>query len=102
MPKVRVTYDLPDEQYEFDLIQKAGKYKSALWELDQHLKKLVKYGDLGFLDKKVLMESHDITLYDDGETPTNELLFERAFLAGVERSRAILWEALVEEGIDLE
>jgi hypothetical protein len=43
MPKATLTFDLPEEQSEFDLANNAGKYYSVLWDLDQYLRNFVKY-----------------------------------------------------------
>jgi hypothetical protein len=43
MPKATLTYNLPEEQIEFDLANNAGKYYSVIWDLDQYLRNFVKY-----------------------------------------------------------
>jgi hypothetical protein len=43
MPKATLTFDLPEEQSEFDLANNASKYYSVLWDLDQYLRNFVKY-----------------------------------------------------------
>jgi hypothetical protein len=35
MPIVTLRFKLPEEQEEFDLASKAGKYSSTLWSIDQ-------------------------------------------------------------------
>ena len=43
MSKATLTFDLPEEQDEFDTVNNAGKYYSVLWDLDQYLRNFVKY-----------------------------------------------------------
>jgi hypothetical protein len=43
MPKATITYDLPEEQDDFDFANNGGKFYSVLWELDQYLRSKVKY-----------------------------------------------------------
>lgn len=43
MPKATLTFNLPEEQSEFDLANNASKYYSVLWDLDQYLRNFVKY-----------------------------------------------------------
>lgn len=43
MPKVTFTFDLPEEQHDFDLATNASKYYSVIWDLDQYLRNKSKY-----------------------------------------------------------
>jgi len=43
MSKGILQFDLPDEQEDFDLAVNAWKYSHVLYEIDQHLRSLVKY-----------------------------------------------------------
>lgn len=45
MPTVTLTYTLPDEQSEFDAAREGGAARSLLWEIDQHLRSLLKHGE---------------------------------------------------------
>jgi hypothetical protein len=45
MPKATLTFNLPEENEEYMTAVHAGDYRSALWELDQHLRSIVKYTD---------------------------------------------------------
>jgi len=38
-------FTLPDEQGEFDAARLGGKALSTLWEIDQHCRALVEYGE---------------------------------------------------------
>ena len=44
MPTVTIRYSLPDEQGEFDAALAGRRALSALWEIDQRLRSLCKYG----------------------------------------------------------
>ena len=44
MPKATLTYDLPDEQGEFDAALAGRKALLALWEIDQRMRSLLKHG----------------------------------------------------------
>lgn len=43
--KATLKYDLPDEQEEFEIAIKSRDYYNQLWEIDQHLRSLLKHGD---------------------------------------------------------
>ena len=43
MPKATLTFNLPEEQDEFDTANNARKYYSVIWDLDQYLRNFVKY-----------------------------------------------------------
>jgi len=43
--KATLTYNLPDEQFEFDAAVKGTKAQSILLEMDEHLRAIIKYED---------------------------------------------------------
>jgi len=45
MPVVTVTYNLPDEQGEYDASRLGREAISALWEIDQVCRSLLKHGE---------------------------------------------------------
>lgn len=45
MPKLTITYTLPDEQAEYDAARLGRQALSVLWEIDQRCRSLVKYGE---------------------------------------------------------
>ena len=45
MPTATLTYNLPDEQGDFDAALAGRKAISALWEIDQQLRSLLKHGE---------------------------------------------------------
>lgn len=44
MPKHIIEFNLPDETEELETTMKAGAYRSALWDFDQHLRSKAKHG----------------------------------------------------------
>lgn len=45
MPNITIKYKLPEERFEFDLANKAEKWYSVLWDLDQYLRNKLKYDE---------------------------------------------------------
>ena len=45
MPKLTITYTLPDEQAEFDAARLGRAALTVLWEIDQHCRSIVKHGE---------------------------------------------------------
>ena len=45
MPTVTLRFRLPDEQAEYDAARLGRDACSALWEIDQHCRSLVKHGE---------------------------------------------------------
>jgi hypothetical protein len=45
MPKATLAFSLPEEQSEFDSAMQGARAKSALWDIDQICRSLVKYGE---------------------------------------------------------
>jgi hypothetical protein len=45
MPTATLRYRLPDEQSEFDAARLGREALATLWEIDQHCRSLVKYGE---------------------------------------------------------
>jgi hypothetical protein len=43
--KAILEFNLPDDDSEFNLANKGGKYYCALWEMDQWLRSKIKYDD---------------------------------------------------------
>ena len=44
--KAKLTFNLPDDQHEFDLAIQGGKMYSALWDISKELRTLWKYEEL--------------------------------------------------------
>ena len=44
MPIAKLEFSLPTEGNEFMLAQKGGTFYSALWEIDQHCRSIIKHG----------------------------------------------------------
>ena len=45
MPQVLIRFRLPEEQSEFDAAIQGGRARSALWDIDQACRSLLKYGE---------------------------------------------------------
>ena len=45
MPTVTLTFNLPDEQHEFDQARLGSAACGCLWDIDQRLRGLLKHGD---------------------------------------------------------
>lgn len=43
--KAKLEFNLPDEQIEFDDAINGGKWKQVVWEIQQFLRKQIKYND---------------------------------------------------------
>jgi len=46
MAKIKMTFNLPEDQTEFDFAIQGGKMYSALWDISQELRTLWKYEEL--------------------------------------------------------
>ena len=44
MSKATLTFDMPEEQVEFDLAYHGSDYHNVLWDLDQELRNWLKHG----------------------------------------------------------
>lgn len=45
MPKATLTFSLPEEQSQFDTAVQGGRARSALWDIDQACRSLLKHGE---------------------------------------------------------
>lgn len=45
MPRATLTYQLPDEQGDFDAARLGSEAMQVLWQIDQRLRSLAKYGE---------------------------------------------------------
>ena len=57
--KARLTFNLPDDQHEFDLAVQSGKMYSALWDISQELRTLWKYEELNDDEFKIVEKIRD-------------------------------------------
>jgi hypothetical protein len=74
MPIATLTFNLDEEQYEFEQAANAGKFRSVLWDLDQFLRNKTKYASDDATKEQIeayyelrdelhkLMDEHNITL----------------------------------------
>jgi hypothetical protein len=45
MPRLTITYTIPDEQAEYDAARLGRAALTVLWEIDQHCRSLLKHGE---------------------------------------------------------
>jgi len=57
--KARLTFNLPDDQNEFDLAVQSGNMYSALWDISQDLRTLWKYEELSEEEWKMVERIRD-------------------------------------------
>ena len=57
--KARLTFNLPDDQAEFDFAMQGSKMYSALWDISQELRKLWKYEELSEEEFKIVERIRD-------------------------------------------
>lgn len=70
--KSKLIFNLPEENYEFELACNGGKYKSILCELDNFLRSKLKYEDISDVEYEIY-----------------------------ENTRTRLWDLINEENLDL-
>jgi len=46
MATVTITFDTDEQSQDVQDALNGGKWKNAVWEIDQHLRNIVKYGDV--------------------------------------------------------
>jgi molecular chaperone GrpE (heat shock protein) len=44
--KAKLTFELPEEQEEFNDAVNGNAFKAVIWELDQYMRSQIKHGDL--------------------------------------------------------
>jgi len=71
MPIATLTFNLPEEQAEYDLSIRGSGYHSVLWDYDQLLRQKCKYGDdeMACHFRELLwdtMKEHGIDIYEEG------------------------------------
>ena len=57
--KAKLTFNLPEDQHDFDLAIQSGKMYSALWDISQELRKLWKYEELNDDEWKMVERIRD-------------------------------------------
>jgi hypothetical protein len=69
MPTATLRYTLPDEQSEFDAAREGQATRSLLWDIDQHLRGIIKHGDPNRFRRELaeeirgmIREAHGVTL----------------------------------------
>jgi hypothetical protein len=59
MAKIKMTFNLPEDQAEFDFAVQGGKMYSALWDISQELRTLWKYEELSDEEFKMVERIRD-------------------------------------------
>ena len=54
MPKAMLKFDLPEEQEEFKAATQGAAARNLLWEIDQHCRGVIKYGEASEETRKAL------------------------------------------------
>ena len=67
MPKATLTFDLPDEEYDFRQALNGPLYCRALWKVSQKLRDMRKYRELPTVTAEVVGELEDIIRELPGE-----------------------------------
>ncbi|NBW22978.1 MAG: hypothetical protein EBR82_85040 [Caulobacteraceae bacterium] len=66
--KAILEYTLPDDQHEYDLANSASDMYNALYEINEKLRNLHKYGELNGeqleIVDKIYQDFHDILIYN--------------------------------------
>ena len=57
--KAKLTFNLPDDQHEFDIAIQGSKMYSALWDISQELRTLWKYEELSEEEWKMVERIRD-------------------------------------------
>lgn len=45
MPRVTITFDLPEEYHDLEAALRGAEAQSVLWDIDQHCRSLLKHGE---------------------------------------------------------
>lgn len=59
MAKAILEFDLPEENADYRLAANAGNYYSVLFDMDQHLRSRLKYGELSDPQYEVLEQARE-------------------------------------------
>lgn len=60
MPTATLTFELPDEQHEFDAAIRGREALVVLWDVDQRCRSLLKYGEPSEETSKLAQEIRDM------------------------------------------
>jgi len=75
MPEIILKFNLPEEQEDFENTINGSKWKSAIWNLDQKLRSVVKYNN-SIIDLQKLATNEEIEVADKLRELIRELLDE--------------------------
>lgn len=75
MPEIILKFNLPEEQEDFENTINGSKWKSAMWNLDQKLRSVVKYNN-SIIDFQKSATSEEIEVANKLRDAIRELLDE--------------------------
>ena len=67
MPKLTITYQLPDEQAEFDAARLGRAMAATLWDIDQRCRSLLKHGEPSEAEERLAEEIREMIREGCGE-----------------------------------
>jgi hypothetical protein len=72
--KAIIEFNLPDDQYEYELANKGGAMYHVLWELKAELRSMLKYGELPDQQYEIVQKIQDFLMssLDDNEINMNK------------------------------
>jgi hypothetical protein len=72
--KATIEFNLPDDQYEYELANKGGAMYHVLWELKAELRSMLKYGELPDQQYEIVKKIQDFLMnsLDDNEINMNK------------------------------
>ena len=72
--KATLEFNLPDDQYEYELANKGGAMYHVLWELKAELRSMLKYGELPDQQYEIVKKIQDFLMnsLDDNEINMNK------------------------------
>lgn len=60
--KATLEFNLPDDQYEYELANKGGAMYHVLWEIKSELRSMLKYGDLPDAQYEIVEKIQDFLI----------------------------------------
>ena len=68
MPVATLTYNLPDEQSDFDAAREGQAARSLIWAIDQHCRSLLKHGSPDAATRALAGDIRQMILDEPGVT----------------------------------
>lgn len=97
MPKATLSFNLPEEQSEYQTTANAGKYQGVIWDYIQYLRQCIKYDDISSFKT---VEPSDYVPKEESAAFQEKLQGSDDVIQHVlERVRTKLFELINEEGV---